>query len=160
MYAKINLTALRVQTHNCKHTDTHTHTGPRQSSGPGSGFDGGWPDWHRTRLAGGQGLSRGPGIITCEWLSLSCSSPKRRRWRRAQTSAEREWQRGVGGGLRGLTATEVHVCFGLLLITVRQAAKPLCLRPLHQSNTLVLQRAAVTPDGWCYSLLSSLAALW
>lgn len=39
---------------------------------------------------------------------------KRRRWR-AQTSAE-----------RGLTATEVHVCFGLLLITVRQAAKPLC----------------------------------
>lgn len=34
------------------------------------------------------------------------------RWR-AQTSAQ-------GGGL---TATEVHVCFGLLLITVRQAGK-------------------------------------
>lgn len=45
---------------------THTHRGPRQSSGPGSGLDGGWPDWLSTRLAGGQGLSGGPGIITCE----------------------------------------------------------------------------------------------
>lgn len=44
----------------------HTHRGPRQSSGPGSGLDGGWPDWLSTRLAGGQGLSGGPGIITCE----------------------------------------------------------------------------------------------
>lgn len=37
--------------------------------------DVGWSDWLSTRLAGGQGLSGGPGIITCEWLSLLCSSP-------------------------------------------------------------------------------------
>lgn len=36
-------------------------------------------------------------------------------------------------------ATEVHVCFALLLITVEQAAKPLCLQPLHQSEACVLQ---------------------
>lgn len=39
-------------------------------------------------------------------------------------------------------------------------SKPLCLRPLHQSNTLVFQRPAGMVDGQCYSLLSGLAALW
>lgn len=48
---------------------------PRQGSKSGSGLNGGWPYWHATRVAGGQRLSRGPGIITCEWL-LSCSPPK------------------------------------------------------------------------------------
>ncbi len=145
MHANINLTVLRY-----KHTtaNTHTHRGPRQSSGSGSGLDGGWPDWHSTRLAGGQGLSGGLAIITCEWLPLSCTSPN------GGVGELRQVRRG------GLTATEVHVCFGLLLITVRHAAKPLCLRPLHQSKTLVLQQAAGTLDGWCYSLLSGLAALW
>jgi len=109
MHANINLTVLRIQTHNCK----HTYTQRPQTKQWGSGLDGDWPDWHSTRLAGGQGLSGGPGIITCEWLPLSCSSPKE------GTGEPRQAQRG------GLTTTEVHVCFGLLLITVRHAAKPL-----------------------------------
>lgn len=122
----------------------HTHRGPRQSSGPGSGLDGGWPDWLSTRLAGGQGLSGGPGIITCEQLPLQTKALE-------SSDKHGEW---------GPTATEVHVCFGLLLITEQHSAKPLSLQPLHQSNALVLQQAAGTLDGWCYSLLSGLAALW
>lgn len=90
-------------------------------------LDRGRPDWLSTRLAGGQGLSGGPGIIMCEWLPLCRASPNR------GVGELRQAWRG------GLTATEVHVCFGLLLITVLQAAKLPCLWPLHQSNTLVLQ---------------------
>lgn len=55
-------------------------------------------------------------------------------------------------------ATKVHVCFTLLLITVKQAAKPLRLQPLHQSKAYVLQRAAGTEDGLCCSPCSALAA--
>lgn len=97
--------------------------------------------WLLTSLAGGQGLSGGPGIITREWLSLSCASPNKE----LRQAAER-----MGGG-GGATATEVLVCFGLLLITVPLAAKPRCLRPLHQSNA---------PAGPRYSPFPGLAALW
>lgn len=80
-------------------------------------------------MAGGHGLSRGPGIITCKWLRLSCSSPKESI--KEPTTMETE--------VLVVTATEVLVCFGLLLITVQLAAASLCLVPLHQSNTLMLQ---------------------
>lgn len=62
-----------IQTAGWEQKPTQTQRGCRQSAGPGSGPGGGRPDWLLTRLAGGQGLSGGPGIITCEWLShFSC----------------------------------------------------------------------------------------
>lgn len=96
----------QLQTHN-RATD--------KAVGLAQRLDGVWPDWLSTRLAGGQGLSGGPGIITCEWFSLLCSS---------QTKAlENLDERGE----EAPTATGVRVCFGLLLITMCQAAKPLGL---------------------------------
>lgn len=142
---QINLTA---KTCNCI-IHTHTHTGPRQSKAVGlaqgsmaAGLTGTQPGWQ---------VVRGSAEVR-ESLRLSASSvlllSKRRRWR-AQTST------GRGANCHGGT------CLLWLIINYRAAGcKASVCRPLHQSNTLVLQRAAVTLDGRCYSLLSALAALW
>ena len=143
MHANINLTVLRVQTQTHTNTETPDKAVGLAQGSMAAGLTGSQPDWQVVR---GSAEARAS-LRVSGFLSL-CTSPNE------GVGELRQAQRG------GLTATEVHVCFGLLLITVLQAAKPLCLRPLHQSNTLVLQRAAGTLDGWCYSLLSGLAALW
>lgn len=105
-HANVSLTVMRVQTHNCKHIYTKA---PDKAVGlaqglMATGLTGTRPGWQVVRgSAEAQASLRVSGFL----------SPK------DGTGEPRQVQRGE------LTTTEVHVCFGLLLITVRHAVKPL-----------------------------------